>query len=96
MVADPFAVLVGTTRRRAVHTDDKRTSLGIANNHATAVVYFGHTSQLTVDGGFPILPKTTTFFNVGFGDRPDLEFWLISDTADTDVRLMEFFEDEVE
>lgn len=93
MVSDPFAISVGTTRGRAVHSDIKRTSLGISNNHATAVVFFGHTSELDADSGFPILPKTTMFFNVGFGDRPDLEYWLVSDTADTDVRLMEFFKD---
>lgn len=95
MVADPFPVKVGTTRKRVVHTDSLRTSLGIANHHDTAVLYFGHTSELTVDSGFPIQPKTTTFFNVGFGDRPDLEFWLISDTVDTPVRVMEFSEKEV-
>lgn len=96
MVADPFAMSVGTTQKRAVHTDDKRTSLGIANHHSTAVVYFGHTSELTVDSGFPILPKTIMFFNVGFGDRPDLEFRLISDTVATPVRIMEFFKEEAE
>ena len=93
MVSDPFAIFVGTARRRAVHSDIKRTSFGISNNHVTAVVYFGHTSELTVDTGFPILPKTTMFFNLGFGDRPDLEYWLVSDTADTDIRLMEFFKE---
>lgn len=93
MVSDPFAISVGTTRRRAVHSDIKRTSLGIANHHTSAIIYFGHTSELTVDGGFPIAPKTTIFFNEGFGDRPDLEYYLVSDTADTDVRLMEFFKE---
>lgn len=93
MVSDPFALSVGTTRRRAVHTDIKRTSLGISNNHSTAVIYYGHTSELSVDSGFPILPKTIMFFNRGFGDRPDLEFWLVSDTANTNIRLMEFFKD---
>lgn len=96
MVADPFPVTVGTTRKRVVHTDSLRTSLGIANHHSTAVLYFGHTSELTVGGGFPIQPKSTTFFNVGFGDRPDLEFWLISDTVDTPARVMEFFKEGVE
>ena len=94
MVADPFALSVGTTRDRAVHSDIKRTSLGIANNHTSAVVYFGHTSELTTDTGFPIAPKTIMFFNEGFGDRPDLEYYLVSDTADTDVRIMEFFKEE--
>lgn len=95
MVADPFAVSVSATRKRVVHSDIKRTSLGIANNHGSAVLFYGHTSELTVDTGFPILPKTQFFFNVGFGDRPDLEFWLISDTVDTNVRIMEFFKGEL-
>ena len=91
MVSNPFPILVGTTVKRATHSDMMRTSLGIANEHASAVLYYGHTSELTVDNGFPILPKTPIFFNVGFGDRPDLEFYLISDTANTPVKIMEFF-----
>lgn len=90
MVSNPFPILVGTTVKRATHSDIERTSLGIANEHASAVLYYGHTTELTAANGFPILPKTSLFFNVGFGDRPDLEFYVISDTANTPIKIMEF------
>lgn len=93
MVSDPFKRVVGTNAVRAVHSNDRRTALGFANEHASAVVYYGHTSQLNTDKGFPILPKTSMFFNKGFGDEPELEFWLISDTASTDVKIMEFYQE---
>lgn len=95
MVSNPFPLLVGVASKRATHSDIKRTSMGIANEHPTAILYFGHTSELSASNGFPIHPKTSIFFNKGFGDQPELEFWLVSDTADTPVKMMEFFQEGV-
>lgn len=96
MVSNPFPLSIGVAAKRATHSDKDRTSLGIANEHATAILYFGHTSELSASNGFPIQPKTSIFFNKGFGDQPELEFWLISDTASTPVKIMEFFKGEGE
>lgn len=95
MVSDPFKRVVGTSAVRAVHSDNARTALGFANEHTSAVLYYGHTSQLSEGKGFPILPKTSMFFNKGFGDEPELEFWLVSDTADTSVKIMEFYQEAI-
>jgi len=95
MVSDPFKITVGTTVTQAVAYNKNRTALGIANLSDTAVLYFGHTQELTTAQGFPILSKTITFFNKGLGDNPWLQYFLISDTANTDVRIMEFWGDGV-
>jgi len=89
MVSEPRSLIVGTTPVRAVHSLKKRTSLAIANTHATSKVYYGKSNQVTTSSGMVIMPETTAIFLQGLGDRPDHEYWLIADTDGVDVRIDE-------
>jgi len=89
MVKQNYSIVVGITAVRAVHSLKTRSSLVIANTSATAVLYYGSDNSVTVTSGIPIQPKTNAVFLRGLGDRPDLERWVVSDTAATDVRIGE-------
>lgn len=82
-------IIVGTIPVRAVHSLRERTSLIIANTSPTATIYYGSDMQVTISNGLPIAPSSTAVFLEGLGDRPDLERWLVSDTAGVDVRIGE-------
>lgn len=81
-------IVVGTTVKRLVDADLDRTSIGFANIHASAILYIGDSVEVTADNGFPIDPKTITYFNAGLGDRPDAAWYAISDTATTPIRII--------
>ena len=89
MVTSPFRISVGTTAVRVVPSDKKRTALGIANLHSTAVLYYSTDPNVTTANGFPIHPKSIRDLNIGLGDNPKTEFFVISDTAATDVAVSE-------
>jgi len=89
MANEPVSISVGTTPVRAVYANPKRSSLTILNTHTTAKVYYGRSNQVTTSDGIPIYSETAAVFLKGLGDRPDLEYWLISDTVATDVRVDE-------
>jgi len=89
MVSEPRSIRVSFDAVRAVHSLKKRTSLAIANTHATAKLFYGKSSQLTRQNGMVIMPETTAIFLQGLGDRPDHEYWLIADTDGVDVRIDE-------
>ncbi len=79
---------IGTTEDIQVLSHDKqRTTFSVANNHASAKIYWGRNRGVTVANGFPIFPNTVQTFSPLFGDDPTKEIWLISDTAATDVRV---------
>lgn len=94
MVTSPFRVTVGTSPVRLVASHEKRTSLGMANLHTTAIVYYSTRPDVSVDNGFPIHPKTVRDLNIGLGDDTTLEIFAISDTADTPVAITEQFREE--
>lgn len=81
-------IVVGTSVVRLVAADPARTSVGFANTHTTAILYIGDSPEVTADNGFPIDPKTVTYFNTGLGDRPDAAWYGISDTATTPIRII--------
>jgi len=84
-----FQATVGVTAQRVIEGNQRRTGIGIANLSGTATIYIGADSQLTTSNGFPVYPGTQITFNEGFGDRPDMERWIISDAVATDVRVIE-------
>lgn len=86
-----YQVGVGTTPKRAVVQYAERTSLAIANLSGSAVVYLGVDNQVNPENGFPINPGGQITFNKGFGDRPDIERWLVAEESPVDVRVIEEF-----
>lgn len=89
MANEPRSVSVGLTAIRVCQALPRRTSLLFKNNSTTATVYYGRSNQLTVDNGMTIPPSGSIGFLRQLGDRPDLEYWLVADTAGTDVRIDE-------
>jgi len=92
MVTSPFQISVGTTAVQAVASHEKRTALGIANMHATAILYYSTDPGVTIGAGFPIYPRTVRDLNIGLGDDPTPAINLISDTASTPVAITEQFQ----
>lgn len=79
--------IVGTTAVRLVGYNERRTSLVIYNNHASATVYISGSRGMGTRG-FPIRGRSFVSFNIP-EDDPRLEVWIISDTATTSVRYYE-------
>lgn len=94
MVTSPFQISVGTTAVRLVPSHTKRTALGIANMHATAILYYSTDPGVTAANGFPIYPRTVRDLNIGLGDDPRTEFFAISDTAATPIAITEQYRGE--
>ncbi|MDD3523928.1 MAG: hypothetical protein PHQ41_04440 [Candidatus Cloacimonetes bacterium] len=84
-----YKAVVGTTAQRVVEQNAMRTGIGIANLSGVNAIYIGADSQVSIDNGFPVQPGTQITFNEGFGDRPDMERWIISSGGGTDVRIIE-------
>ena len=80
-------ISVGTTQVLALDSDSKRSIVSIANNHASAVVYWAQIGDVATTTGFPIFPTTIQTLSPLFGDDPTKQIWLISDTLATDVRI---------
>ena len=89
-----FQASVGVTAQRVIEGNRRRTAIGIANLSGTATIYIGADNQLTVNNGFPVYPGTQITFNKGFGDRPDIERWIVSDSPGADVRIIEEYGDD--
>lgn len=82
---------VGTTAMKVVQANSRRTALGIANLSTTATLYIGNDVNVSSTNGFPIFSTSTRDMNSGLGDQPELEYWLISDTASTSIAVQESF-----
>lgn len=91
MVTSPFQATIGTTAARLVASHKKRTALGIANLHATGILYYSTDPGVTTANGFPIYPRTVRDLNIGLGDDPRTEYFAISDTVGTTVAITEQF-----
>ena len=94
MVSSPFQVSIGTTAVQLVSANEKRTALGMANLHLTAIVYYSTDPGVSVANGFPIYPRTVRDINIGLGDNPTPGIFMISDTAATIVAVTEQFREE--
>lgn len=94
MVTSPFQISVGTTVVRLVASHEKRTAVGFANMHASAILYYSTDPGVTAANGFPVYPRTVRDLNIGLGDDPRTEFFAISDTAATPVAIVEQFKGE--
>ena len=86
-----YAYTIGTTEDRIAKKNPDRTSMIIHCNNATAVLYFRDSKGVSTSNGLPIRPRGYIALSVDQGDDPTLEFWAISDTANTDVRVYEGF-----
>jgi hypothetical protein len=89
MVTSPFQTTIGTTPVQAVSSHEKRTALGIANLHSTAMVYYSTDPGVTTSSGFPIFPKTVRDLNIGLGDDPTRSIYVVSDTVSTTIAISE-------
>jgi len=67
-----------------------RTALGLYNNHVTATLYFRESKGVDVTNGFPLPAGASIFFKIPEDDTTG-QIFIISDTADTDLRFMESF-----
>jgi hypothetical protein len=94
MVTSPFQTTIGTTPTQAVPSHEKRTALGIANLHATAIVYYSTDPGVSTTSGFPIYPKTVRDLNIGLGDDPTRAIYVVSDTATTPIAISEQYKGE--
>jgi len=94
MVTSPFQLSVGTAAARLVASHEKRSALGIANMHTTAILYYSTDPGVTATNGFPVYPRTVRDLNIGLGDNPATEIFVISDTAATQVAITEQFRGE--
>lgn len=56
----------------------------IYNNDNSAIIYWGFNKGVTTSNGFPIPPKNDIYFDLRYKKH---DIWLISDTADTDIRI---------
>lgn len=81
---------VGTTEVRIATKQADRTSIVIKNNHATATIYWRNSKGVVQDNGFPIAAGGANSLKIPEDDPTD-EFWCISDTLATDVRVYEGF-----
>lgn len=68
-----------------------RTSLVITNAHATAILFMRDSKGVATTNGLPIYPRGSANLSVLLGDDPTLDWWAISDTAGTVVRVYEGF-----
>lgn len=89
MVTSPFQINIGTTPVQAVSSHEKRTALGIANLHATAMLYYSTDPGVSITSGFPIFPKTVRDLNIGLGDDPTRAIYIVSDTVSTVIAISE-------
>lgn len=82
-------ILAQLDEQRLFQVNPSRTGFIIFNNHASAVAYI-HQSKGQGVLGFPI--KAGGSFSAKVPeDNPINEIWIISDTADTDIRYYEGF-----
>jgi hypothetical protein len=82
-------IIVGTTEDVLLIPNPSRTSVIIFNTHATATIYI-YSTKNRGSNGFPIKAGGAMSFKVPEDDVVGRMF-IISDTADTDVRFYEGF-----
>lgn len=83
------AVSVGVAEAKLVDADLSRTALAIVNNHASAILYISDVKGVSTGNGFAIQPKTTIALSTEEGYDVGKAFYGISDTALTDIRILE-------
>ena len=87
---DPLDITIGTSESKIIDRNNKRTVLTIQNTHASAIIKIS-----SINGkssiGIRIYPKDMIILQAVDGDRPDLPYYAISDTATTIVNLSEEF-----
>lgn len=86
------AVSVGLTQVRLTKRDNKRTVITIVNNDGVAVVYINEGKGASVTNSTPLFSYQSMTIAKPSGDNPKLDYWAISDTASTDVRVYEGYE----
>lgn len=91
MVSPYYQKTVGTTALRLVEPNRKRTSLIIFNQSTGATLYVGFDNHVSTVRGMPVAPQTGMVFSELLGDRPDLEYWVLSSAVSTDLRIMEAY-----
>lgn len=79
---------VQDTEETHIEIDLTRTSIIFYNNHATATLYINFHKDIGTGQGFPIPAEGSISFSVP-EDDPRVAYWVISDTADTDMRTIE-------
>lgn len=85
------AYTVGTTESQIAGRNLDRSSLVITNSHATAILYVRDTKGVGPLNGMPIYPRGSINLSRLLGDDPTMDWWAISDTALTTVRVYEGF-----
>lgn len=78
---------VGVVAILVLGFDDRRTSITIANTHASNIVYWGNQGGISALTGFPINPGATQTFSRLLGDDPTKPIYLISSGAGSLVRV---------
>ena len=81
---------IGTTPKRIVNYDPKRTSLIIRNVSGTAKVYLGSDVGVTTSTGIEIPPGAVFKVDSKAGGPASLEFYAVSDSANAEVAIAEF------
>lgn len=88
MVVHAYEVGITSEMNIAGRNKD-RTSLVITNAHTTAILFVRDAKGVATTNGMPIYPRGSANLSVLLGDDPTLDWWAISDTADTIVRVYE-------
>lgn len=86
MVVMPFSV--GTSEAKIVSVQQKRTSIVVINNHATATLYIRFSKGVAAVNGLPIYAYGNVSLKIP-EDDPTQEVWCISDTLATPVVVYE-------
>lgn len=80
---------IGTTEEVFANREARRTMLGIANNHSTAIVEVSDEQGSAGKGeGFTVFPKTSLILELNDGSELSKKWWVRSDTVSTDVRRL--------
>ena len=83
---------IGTTPVRIVFSNTKRTSLTLENHSATQTLRVSPIKGDIATHGLRMFPADKVNLNRGDGDRPDLEWWVVSDGAGATLMIMEAWE----
>jgi len=86
------AVSVGTSAVVLVEESRNRTAIIISNPDSAAILYISdEKDQCSTTQGMPLFPQTYIMLSVFEGVNTESKWWVISDTAGKNVRVIELY-----